>query len=223
MLVNVEGWIEGATQRISPRSSHLKVPSPLGIVWHYTGGAGGKGYAEKLAHRIEHYDRATDRPASWHLLIAKDGEVFQSVSALRGSWHVGRPGKIAGTNFENVNHSTVGVELENAGRLKRVNGGQWFCWPYWSDKEKGLPDPACEVHASRAVRVQGEGSFDCFPFTQEAAAIDVLSSLVERFGWTRDVCGYGHRDFDYPRKEDPGPLWARTVLPRILDAVFAGR
>jgi hypothetical protein len=50
----------------------------------------------------------------------------------------------------------------------------------------------------------------------------MLAALVTRFGWSRETCAYGHVDFDWPRKEDPGPLWKRERLPGVLDAVFGG-
>jgi N-acetyl-anhydromuramyl-L-alanine amidase AmpD len=70
------------------------------------------------------------------------------------------------------------------------------------------------------VLVHGQGVFDAFPPEQERSAAKLLAALALRFGWTRAVSVYGHRDFDSPRKEDPGPLWAGSVLPRVLDAVF---
>jgi N-acetyl-anhydromuramyl-L-alanine amidase AmpD len=169
------------------------------------------------------YRRGIDRAASWHVLVAKDGAVFQSAPFTVGTWHVGRPGVIARRRFDNVNRATAGCELENAGRLRKI-GDRYFCWPYWSNP--GAPahelraDPLCAVEASRAVLVPGQGVFDAFPPEQERSAAKLLAALALRFGWTREVSAFGHRDFDSPRKEDPGPLWAGSVLPRVLDAVF---
>lgn len=70
--------------------------------------------------------------------------------------------------------------------------------------------------------VSNEGLFDAFTPEQESSAAVLLAALVARFGWTRDVCAYGHVDFDSPRKEDPGPLWKQGHLPRVLDKVFSG-
>ena len=52
--------------------------------------------------------------------------------------------------------------------------------------------------------------------------VTLLRALASRFGWTREVSVYGHVDFDSPRKEDPGPIWKQTVLPRVLDKIFGG-
>lgn len=199
----------------SVRSYGLSVSAPLGVVWHYTGGVGGPQYAANLAERIRTYDRATDRPASWHLLIAKNGAVYQSVSLLRGSWHTGRGGEMAGKSWDNVNKVTIGIELENAGRLKRI-GAKWFCWPYWEDKIAEIPDKDCEVAATRSTRVQGEGYFDSFPESQIHTAISLTRSIAICYSLSAANLAHGHKDYDPIRKEDPGPLFKRVYLPTIL-------
>lgn len=228
MRVDREGWLVAedgdpvVVRHPTVRTCPLAVAQPLGIVWHWTGGCGGPGYAERLALRTRTYRRGVDRAASWHVLVAKDGVIYQSAPFLVGTWHVRRPGTIAGRHFENVNRATVGCELENAGRLRKI-GDRFCCWPYWSNpgapRQERRPDPRCAVDASRAMVVPGQGTFDAFPTEQEAAAARLLAALVARFGWTREVCVHGHRDFT-TSKEDPGPLWAEAVLPRVLDVVF---
>jgi N-acetyl-anhydromuramyl-L-alanine amidase AmpD len=48
----------------------------------------------------------------------------------------------------------------------------------------------------------------------------VLRALVAAYPLTKHSVSLGHKDFDYPRKEDPGPLWMNNILPRIVDRVF---
>ncbi len=228
MKVDDQGWLVAEdgdpTVKKYPtvRTSPLAVPAPLGIVWHWTAGRGEPGFAESLARHAQTYQRGIDRPASWHVLIAKDGAVFQSAPFTIGAWHVGRPGIIAGRHFENINRATVSCELENAGRLQEI-GDSLYCWPFFSNpgapEHERRADPRCAVEPDRAV-LTGDGLFDAFTQAQEVSASQLLAALVSRFGWTRDVCAYGHVDFDYPRKEDPGPLFRRGVLPRVLDKVF---
>ncbi len=228
MMVDDKGWLITAAgdpvgkQFPTVRTYPLAVPAPLGIVWHTTDERGGPGYAEALARRIQTFRRGVDRPASWHLLIAKDGAIYQSAPFTVGTWHVGVPGVIAGRRFANINHATVSCELENAGRLRRL-GGSAYCWPYFLNPSAPVwerrPNPACAVSLDRAVATRA-GLFDGFTPAQEASAAVILRALVTRFGWTRDVCSYGHVDFDPQNREDPGPVWMLTFLPRVLDRVI---
>lgn len=222
MKVGADGWLEEIASgfppiaRIpSPRTQLLDGATgnrPLGIVWHWTAGVKqSPGFARALAEEIRTWDKTKDRPASWHVLIGKDGAIYQSVPFSTGSWHVGRPGRIGGQLFANINRATVGVELLNAGLLEKVD--EKF---YAAGNNHGPED---EVAADRAVAVANEW-YDAFPEAQEMAATRLLQALVIRFAWNRDVCAYGHRDFDSPRKLDPGPLWQDTVLPRVLDRIF---
>lgn len=228
MKVDQEGWLltedgdPAVVRHPTVRTYPLVVPMPLGIVWHWTGGRGGPGYAERLAIRTRTYRRGVDRAASWHVLVARDGSIYQSAPFSVGTWHVGRPGVIDGRRFENINRATVGCELENAGRLRKL-GERFYCWPYWSNpgapRQERRPDPRCAVDVGRAVVVPGQGTFDAFTPEQEAAAARLLAALIAQFGWTRDACVHGHREFT-TNKEDPGPLWSGIVLPRVLDTIF---
>lgn len=207
MRIDTFGWLASdgdsdppLVTRPTARTSPLLL-GPLGVVWHWTGPIGDP---LRLVERVQGYRRGLDRAASWHVLIARDGTVYQSAPSTRATWHVGRPGEIGGHRLGNVNGATFGVELENAGRLHKV--GPMFL--------AGVH----RVPAERAVRTS-LGWFDRFTPEQEHAATRVLAALIERFGWKRKVCGYGHAGFNRA-KEDPGPLWF-AALPTIVDAAFA--
>lgn len=231
MHIDESGWLHaGPSDSLvksypSVRSYRLSTPAPLGLVWHYTATIGAAGTAERLSARIQRYRRGIDRAASWHLLIARDGSVFQSAPFSVGTWHVGRPGDIAGRHFDNINRATIGCELENAGRLARIDG-RFYCWPYWTNPSapthERRADPRCLVPAERAAAALGQGTFESFTAEQERAATALVAALAGQFGWKRDVLAYGHCNFDSPRKEDPGPLWQRFVLPRVLNNTFGG-
>ena len=126
------------------------------------------------------------------------------------------------TDVAAPNHSTIGCELENAGRLRRI-GGQVYCWPYFVNPDapepERRPDPRCALELALAM-VTSDGLFDTFTPAQEASATALLRALAARYGWTREVSAYGHVEFDPTRREDPGPIWRHSILPRVLDAVF---
>jgi N-acetyl-anhydromuramyl-L-alanine amidase AmpD len=246
MKVDDTGWLEANASGLPPivrvpsvRTSPLLDKFPHGIVWHWTGGhSRSTTYAKALADEIRTFNRQSDRAASWHVAIAKDGTLIQSVPFNLGSWHVGRPGRIGakpvrsegggwdptswvgGKLVANVNSVTIGVELVNAGRLEKV-GDKFYCWPFWlhTDNHGAGPDPKYEIDSARAVQT-GAQWHDDYPQLQREAAQRLLTALVIKYKWTREVCGYGHVMFDPSRKEDPGPLWLDTYLPALLDGVF---
>lgn len=248
MKITPEGWLEAVeeglpavTRAPSVRTTGLDSPKPLGIVWHWTGGpALGPAYAAALADEIRTFDPTKDRSASWHVLVAKNGRIIQSVPFTKGSWHVGRPGRIGakpvkvngawdatawpgtgGKLFGNINRCTVGVELENSGRLVKV-GNQFACWPFYVDPhtpESGL-DHHYVIPSERAAGPVDGVFYDSFPPAQIAAATRLLQVLAATYGWTRDVSAYSHFQFDPTRREDAGPVWMEQVLPGMLDSVY---
>jgi N-acetyl-anhydromuramyl-L-alanine amidase AmpD len=114
LTIDGDGWLVGAGVKHYPsvRSNPLTTLGeiPLGIVLHYT--ATDHGTAESLAKRIRTFDRIKDRAASWNIIIAANGIIYQSVSLERGSWHCAK-GRLDG---HTINRSTIGVELEGHGK-----------------------------------------------------------------------------------------------------------
>lgn len=201
----VDGWLvsgEGDSpvlQVRSPKHGALSSPAPIAAVWHWTGwlGMDAAEYCRRAA--------ASSREASWHVLIARDGRVIQGVPFTRAAWHVGRKGLIGGREVS-INGTTVGIELENAGRLKKV-GGAWRYYVGDGRWEGNIPE-------AEVVHVPGEGVFHGFTGPQIATAAQVLAALVDEYGWEPEVCGYGHIDFAKPgTKDDPGPVWGCQRWP----------
>jgi len=223
MRVGGDGWLQpergGApvVQLPSVRTSPLVPSGALAVVWHATGGVGGPRFAEGLARRIQTYRRGVDRPASWHVLISATGTLFQNAPFSVGTWHVGRPGVIAGMRHPSVNAVTIGVELENAGPLVQVQGA-FYAWPYWLDRSTRKPDPRCRIAPTRVTRHAGR-AYDAFTAAQLASARELIQSLARDRGWGPDAFRYCHSDFAAPAKTDPGPLWTAT-LPALLEAAF---
>lgn len=233
LTVDEGGWLQGPGVMRLPSVRHGALTShiahgergPLGVCWHWTGGVCRPGYARRLAEKIRTYRPAVDRAASWHLVISKQGWVFQSVPLDRGSWHcaIGSVRDDAGLTHR-VNRCLVGIELENAGRLKFLDGA-WRCHPYFrrnaashradQDRLYEAADPALAIEDNRHELSPGNGTFDRYPQAQVTAAGFVLAAIATRYGTSAMRCGFLHGDFE-PRKEDAGPLW-RTRLLEVYD------
>jgi N-acetylmuramoyl-L-alanine amidase len=223
MRVDESGWLateEGDPELVqipSARHSALAVPAPVAMVWHSTDTLA---LPEKLAQRIAAMPAKDQRAASWHVLIGRDGRILQSVPFLRAAWHVGVKGTIAGIKFSSVNRVTVGVELDNGGRLERTKDGLCYVWPFRA--KDGKRDDRLRLDSNRAIQVSKEW-WDGFTAEQERSATELVRSLVAAYAWTRELCSYGHVHFDPDRKRDPGPVWMNSALPRMLDTLFPPR
>jgi hypothetical protein len=228
LAIDKAGWLttDAKGPRIfylpTVRTSSLETRSPLGLVWHTTGGICGHGFAERLVRRIQTYRKGVDRPASFHVLIERNGTIYQCAPFLVGTWHVGRPGTIAGRSFTNINRATIGIELENAGPLISVRDA-FYTWPYYTEPgapaAERRPDPRHRVGRPRAMLFSDGKFYDGFPPTQIAAAAELLRALVDRFRLSRRAAAHGHCDFT-AGKTDPGLLWMRGILPRLLESAL---
>ena len=181
---------------VSPNVTRVDCPKnrtplerPEVIVMHYTAGGKGRDSALYLA------DAATR--ASAHVVVARDGEVFQLVPFNVRAWHAGASSL---DGRANVNAFSIGIELANAGRLVRRDD-RWFTWF------------GQEVDHGEVVTVQGaEGVSYWHAYTplQLDVAAQVCRLLSRRYGIRRIV---GHADIT-SRKQDPGPAFPWEAFRR---------
>lgn len=193
--------------------------TPKGVVWHWTasGADDRRGHTDSLALARWIADPKSDAAASWHAVIDRDGAVIQSVPFGVEAWHV--KGLSEGVT---VNSQFLGVELENLGEL-RPDAERFAAWPW----ESRSPHVGTDV-ATRYVIGSWARWFHTYTAAQEASAEALIRACVARYGWGRRAFEWGHGDFPSaaatkPPKIDPGPLWQRVVLPRILDRVFPAK
>jgi N-acetyl-anhydromuramyl-L-alanine amidase AmpD len=223
LVVDDEGWLRG------PRVLHIPTPliygqlasgEPLGVMFHYTGGPGTLGYALALARSIskEHVralkaQKKPIRSASWHVLIAKNGEIIQSASFLCGTWHCVGGAIKEGDRVYTANRSLIGIELENSGWLRKHTDGEFYRWsPSWS----GLGDHRYRVPRNR-VKAAGSRYWDEFTQEQVDAAKALMIALTERYPMKAQHLRYEHRQF--AQKDDPGDLWVMEHLPSVLEGL----
>ena len=96
----------------SPHFSDNFTGKPHLIVVHYTAGASLESSVNWLSD-----PRAK---ASAHLVIGKNGDIVQLVPFNKKAWHAGKSSWKGKTN---INKYSIGIELDNAGKLiKRADG-----------------------------------------------------------------------------------------------------
>lgn len=191
LRIDGTGWLAGdaVTKVPSVRHSALSTREPIAIVWHYT--ATDEGTAQSLAKRIRTYDQVRDRAASWHVIVGRDGHLWQSVPFLRGAWHCAR-GTVAGIHWDG---ETAQWEASHDGKRHRVN--------------------ACSV----GIELEGHGGG--FPWEQVAGATRLVRALVATYPIYPVHAMLGHADFDPARRSDPGPVWEALLPKLLRTAYGA--
>ena len=153
------------------------------LVMHYTAGRDAEGAVSWLTNPVAQ--------ASAHLVIGRDASIAQLVPFDTVAWHAGVSvweGRVG------LNRYSIGIELDNAGRLVR-HGSQWRAWfgVEYDDSEvieavhKNEMEP-CDWHIYAPEQIE--------------VALEVASLLVAEYDLF-DVIG--HDDIAPGRKSDPGP------------------
>lgn len=168
----------------SPNQSSGTI-TPEVLVMHFTGGASAGSSVNWLTN--------PDAKASAHLVIGRDGEITQLVAFNRKAWHAGR--SRLGSR-KNVNNFSIGIELANAGGLKRSGGGWMTDWSKPIESEKVF-----EAAHKNGGPVRG---WEAYPEAQLTTALEVGALLARHYG-LKDVVG--HEDIAPGRKSDPGPAF----------------
>lgn len=183
LLVRDDG--QAARYAASPNTGG--VISPRFLILHYTA-------SSSAASTVAWFQNRESR-VSAHLVIARDGTPTQLVPFNREAWHAGRSswGSLSG-----LNRTSIGIELDNAGRLIR-SGGKWvspLTRRSYPDSEvtvathKNDPPgtPPCGWHAYAPAQI--ESTLACG------------LALIKQYG-LEDILG--HEDIAPGRKCDPGP------------------
>ena len=134
---------------------------------------------------------------SAHLLIGRDGRIVQMVPFNSEAFHAG-PSTWNG--LVGMNHHSIGIELENAGKLD-PHGDKWRAW--WG-KEYESEEVLVAKH-KHAIETDPAVGWHLYTEKQLEVAIDVSMALVNKYG-LKDVLG--HEDISPFRKVDPGPAFS---------------
>ena len=165
------------------------------LIIHYTAGSSAESTIEWLTNPAA--------KASVHLVIGKNGEITQLMPFDTIAWHAGQS---SWNGLGGMNKYSIGIELDNAGKMIRENN-KWVSW-------FGTTYPDEEVLVAKHKNATEEAGWYIFTPQQLEACIDVSSLLIQKYG-IKDVLG--HDDISPFRKEDPGPAFPMSsVRSKVL-------
>lgn len=158
---------------------------PDTIVIHYTAGSSGESSIRTLTN--------PNVRASAHLVISRDGSITQLVPFDTIAWHAG---KSAWGDRQGLNKYSIGIELDNAGRLTK-SGDQYISW-------FGRAYP--EDQTIEAVHRNEEEASFWHRFTEEqiTKTYEVCELLINAYDIKTIL---GHEEISPGRKIDPGPAF----------------
>lgn len=245
-LIVRNGWLEGEGIEHIPslRTQALASIHVEGMMWHWTAT---RGNARGLARAIRKRPGPTERSASWHLLIPREGPMFQSAPTTVGTWHAG--GKTAARFVEgpdgwwvidrsgksrlSANGLFFSVELENAGQVMEVEhqylaagrprpiAKQWRSWPFGGNAKVPRLGPVIPAEEVMALSVDGRVRYyHEFTTHQVAQSERVVRAIHAAYpNIPRSAFEWTHKMVDGARKHDPEPAW-NPHRNAILDRVF---
>lgn len=232
MRVNAEGWLirdraddppilhmttERTCRQLGPKGE------PLGLVNHYTAVEGTLknmiamcGRTAKMAPPLTPAQVAAGmkrRNPSWNLLACMDGTLIQCAPFTRGTFAVVGKGTVLGY-AGTINALTIQLEVENAGQVYQVNG-KFYQGPIYKKGTK-IVDPKNLIPTSRVFGSKGLKWWTMFTAEQQLTIAYLYAALMIRFGWTAKQLTLTHRQFNAPRKMDPGEAYTLMLVPQAL-------
>lgn len=157
--------------------------NPRGIVIHYTAGNSAKSSIDWWRE---------GKSASAHVVIDRDGTVYQTVPFNRIAWHAGRSSY---RNFNGLNEYAIGIEIANWGILTKKANGKYY------SAAGTVVDPKNVIsakHANERVTRFWE-SYTEAQIESVIKVIKAIKALYPNIGFV-----VGHSDIT-GRKLDPGP------------------
>jgi len=166
-----------------------RLNNPSILVMHFTasGGTNGKGDAD--------YFKTKAAKTSAHLVIGRDGTVYQIVAFDHKAWHAG---KSIWRGVANCNDYSIGIEIDNWGKLVRTEDGKFRSWT------KAEVDPSDVIKATH----KNEASpcyWELYDERQLKALEEVTRAILEAYPSIKEIVG--HDDIAPHRKTDPGPAF----------------
>lgn len=161
------------------------VIDPQFIIIHFTAG--------RSAESSVAWFKDKTAKASAHLVIGRDGKIFQLIDFDKKAWHAGSS---RWADLNSFNSLSIGIELDNPGRLTKV-GDKYLSW---FKKEYSKDNVVEATHKHEKLPTFW---YD-YTESQIEACFEVCKLLMTKYN-IKDVLG--HDDIAPYRKTDPGPLF----------------
>ena len=171
----------------TPNKGGLMTPEFL--IMHYTAGSSAEGSVSWMCNPAA--------KAAAQLVIGRDGSLTQLAPFNRVTWHAG---KSEWEGRSGLNGFSIGIELDNAGKLERV-GSRWISAV--SKRAYADDDVLVANHKHDRPGTPPIGWHEYSEVQLEVAA-QVGLLLMEKYS-LKDVLG--HEDIAPGRKSDPGPAF----------------
>ncbi|WP_310558879.1 N-acetylmuramoyl-L-alanine amidase [Flavobacterium sp.] len=155
------------------------------IIIHFTSG--------REAESSVSWFKNPDAEASAHIVIGRDGKIFQLIDFNKKAWHAGVS---RWAHWNGLNNFSIGIELENPGRLTKRDGKFYS----WFEKEYTSTDIVELIH-----KHEDQPSF-WLSYTEKqlASCMEVCKQVLNKYPII-DILG--HDDIAPFRKNDPGPMF----------------
>jgi N-acetylmuramoyl-L-alanine amidase len=135
-------------------------------------------------------------------VIARDGTIYQLVPFDTITWHAGVS---AHGVRKGLNKYSIGIEMDNAGNLKK----QGDCYVSWFKKSYPEEETLLATHRNE----QDPRYWHTYTKEQISACEKVCQLLVEKYSITTVL---GHEEISAGRKQDPGPAFPLDALRAYL-------
>ncbi|MBI9069226.1 MAG: N-acetylmuramoyl-L-alanine amidase [Salinivirgaceae bacterium] len=158
---------------------------PDTIIIHYTAG--------RSAETSARFLQDENVKASAHIVIGRNGEIYQIVPFNKIAWHAGVS---QFGNRKNFNKYAIGIELDNAGVLTKV-GTEYLSW--FGEKYQ-----ANDVIYAKHRNENSPKYWHVYTPKQIEACEQVVKLLITSYGINTIL---GHEEIAVGRKQDPGPAF----------------
>lgn len=198
----MQGFVQ--TPNVSSGTMH-----PDTIVIHYTAGPSAEGAVRVLT--------SPKRKASAHLVVGRDGKVWQLSDFNTITWHAGKATYNAAAKLARpdqnpyFNRFSIGIEIDNAGYLSKIDG-KYYAWWQKSSKTSSIPeDQVFEGKHRNAVT----RSIFWHKYTEEQIkkVFEICEAICKAYDIQYIV---GHEEIIPGGKTDPGPAFPLDELREKL-------